>query len=627
MNIAIGQMEVIPGRPDLNTKKMLSMINEAKTNNADIIVFPEMSIPGYLLGDQWEQRSFLKDCESYGQDIINAADGICVMFGNVAVDWGKVNNDGRPRKYNAFFTAQDKQLKGGDNFRYPFRIKTLQPNYREFDDDRHFYSLSKIAADEDFSADLLLAPVNINIKGKDLSIGCILCEDGWSDDYECKPIASLSTIGVDFFVNISCSPFTLGKNMKRNRLFSKQIKEAGVPLLYVNNVGMQNNGKTVYTFDGCSTVYNQNGDVVYCTPEFKEDMFIVNMDKVTTCPNWNVPDDNGISTMYNAIVYGIKKFTDMTGIKKVVIGASGGIDSALAAALYAKVLGPKNVLLVNMPSHFNSNTTRMLAEDLAYNLGTLYAVAPIQDAVDLTVKEIRNLDIFDCEKEAIVESLNVTMPIIENIQARDRSSRILAAIAASFGGVFTNNGNKSEMTVGYCTLYGDVAGFLAAIGDLWKHQVYDLSKYVNEEIYGKNVIPMGTINIVPSAELSADQNVEKGQGDPIVYGYHDFLFRAFVEHWDRATPEDILSWYVYGILEEKIGCEPGLVKKLFPDNASFVADLEKWWKLYTGLGVAKRIQSPPILAVSRRAFGFDHREAQNGVYFTRQYYKLKELLK
>jgi NAD+ synthase (glutamine-hydrolysing) len=614
MKIAIAQMDIAPGHPNLNCSKMLDLIQKAKNEDTDIIIFPEMSIPGYLLGDMWEQISFLKDCEKFGQDIINASNGICVMFGNVAVDWDKINNDGRPRKYNAFFTAKDGKLCGGDNFMYPFRIKTLQPNYREFDDDRHFFSLTRIASQEDFSVDLMLAPVHINIKGKDYSVGCILCEDGWSDDYYCKPIHTLSTFGVDFYVNISCSPFTLGKNLKRNRIFSKQVNEVQVPLFYVNNVGLQNNGKTVYTFDGCSTVYNNNGDIVFQSSEFKETLEYVDFETINSKPVLTSIKDDNIETIYKSLVYGIENFTKNIGINKIVIGASGGIDSALSAALYVKVLGPERVVLVNMPSKYNSQTTKDLAFQLAQNLGCKYYVLPIEDSVKHTVSELHDVDIYP-------SSL-----VIENIQARDRSSRVLASVAASLNAVFTNNGNKSEMTVGYCTLYGDVAGFLAAIGDLWKHQVYQLSDYVNKEIYKREVIPQGTIDIIPSAELSQDQAVDQGKGDPIIYPYHDFLFRAFVERWNRATPEDILEWYSDGTLEEQIGCEKGIVDKIFKTRQDFVNDLERWWKLYTGMGVAKRIQSPPVLAVSRRAFGFDHREAQNGVYFTTRYLELKEKL-
>lgn len=629
LRAALGQMEVVPGRPDINTKTMLEMIKDAKQRNAHMIIFPEMSIPGYLLGDTWEQPGFLRDCEKYGRIVTEASSDICVLFGNVAMDWDKTGDDGRVRKYNAFFVARDGCLCGEHNFPYPFRIKTLHPNYREFDDTRHFYSLRKLALELGKGVEELLQPVNLEIAGEKISLGCVLCEDGWSDDYSVKPIEEICSNGpVDLFINISSSPFTLGKNNKRNRVFAGQAGKTEVPLVYVNNVGIQNNGKTVYTFDGFSTVYSGKGEVSYYCSPFRQalDVVEINLSRDGYCtPAVIPPDDRDTASIYQAVSYGTEKFLLSTGIEKVVVGLSGGIDSAVAAALYTKLLGPGNVLLVNMPSKFNSQTTRSLAMKLASNLGCLYTVIPIQKAVDNTVKQISQTPVVDLDGG---KQFNLTIAplVMENIQARDRSARVLAGIAAAFGGGFTCNANKSEMTVGYTTLYGDLAGFFACLADLWKHQVYDLAEYLNDQVFQSEVIPRGIIDIVPSAELSFDQAVDQGKGDPIIYPYHDYLFRAFMEHWNRATPEDILIWYAQGVLEEKIGCQPGLVNSIFSGPAEFIADLERWWKQYTGMGVAKRIQAPPVLAVSRRAYGFDHREAQNSVYYTSEYIRLKNTL-
>jgi len=626
LKIAMAQMEVIPGHPDQNTEKILSMIEQAKAEHADLIIFPEMSVPGYLLGDTWEQSSYLRDCEDYGRDIIAAAQGITVIFGNIAVDWSKKNNDGRVRKYNACFIAQNGKLVQPAGMPYPYIIKTLMPNYREFDDTRHFFSLQKLARELGKTTTEMLEPVTVKMCGRDWRIGCLLCEDGWSDNYEIAPLEQIARHQpIDFYVNISSSPYTLGKNDKRNRVFSAQAKEAGAPLFYVNAIGLQNNGKTIYTFDGSSTAYSGQGNICAVSPEYEEDLCCLDLEALNTMPALPVDNEPEIAHIYRALHYGTKHFLENIRMKRVVIGISGGIDSAVAAALYTDILGPENVLLVNMPSVFNSQTTRGLSLQLAQNLGCQYMVIPIQEAVDHTVKQLTTTPM-TLWKDGSTSHLQVSSFVLENIQARDRSSRVLAGAAAAFGAGFTCNANKAETTVGYSTLYGDQSGFLAALADLWKHQVYALAYYFNEHVFGREVVPQGIIDIVPSAELSNAQNVDEGKGDPIKYPYHDYLFRSFVERWQKAAPEDILTWYSEGTLEENLGCAPGLVKQYFPTAKDFIADLERWWNLFCGMAIAKRIQAPPVLAVSRRAYGFDHREAQNGPYYTRRYKQLKAKL-
>ncbi|CQR70080.1 Glutamine-dependent NAD(+) synthetase [Sporomusa ovata DSM 2662] len=624
LKIALGQMEVIPGRPDLNTNKMLIMIQDACNQHADIIIFPEMAVPGYLLGDTWEQSSFLQDCEDFGRQIIDASQNICILFGNVAVQWDKHGDDGRVRKHNACFVAQHGQL-------VATRVKTLHPNYREFDDTRHFFSLRKLALERKQDIETLLLPAKVTIRNKEYSLGCIICEDGWNDDYDVDPIAALQANGpLDLIINLSSSPFTLGKNNKRNRVFSRQARETGVPLIYVNTVGLQNNGKTVYTFDGFSTVYNRMGEIIAYSQPFTETLDYLDLAIKTSgrdLPPISIPNDFTIESLYQAVNYGIRKFLQSIGMTKVVIGLSGGIDSAVNASLFARILNPENILLVNMPSKFNSKTTKDLAAQLAKNLGCLYTVMPIEESVEYTASQISGTPVTNLADGRQFNFL-VSSFVLENIQARDRSARLLAGIAAAFGGGFTCNANKTELSVGYSTLYGDQAGFLAALADLWKHQVYQLANYLNTHVYEREVIPQAIIDLVPSAELSFEQSVDQGKGDPIIYPYHDYLFRSFMEYWNRATPEDILVWYSQGpaVLEQKLGCQAGLVTRLFPGPREFIEDLERWWRLYTGMAVAKRIQAPPVLAVSRRVYGFDHREAQNSVYFTQKYLKIKHTL-
>jgi NAD+ synthase (glutamine-hydrolysing) len=211
---------------------------------------------------------------------------------------------------------------------------------------------------------------------------------------------------------------------------------------------------------------------------------------------------------------------------------------------------------------------------------------------------------------------------LENVQARDRSARILSALASAFGGVFTCNANKAEATVGYSTLYGDHGGFFAPLADLWKSEVYALGAYLNQVVYARAVIPAGIFTIKPSAELSSAQNPEQGGGDPILYAYHDKLFHAWQQAWNRSGPEEILAWYAQGILETKLQlAQP--ISTWFPTATAFIADLERWWKLFKGMGVVKRVQAPPLVALSRRAYGFDYRESILQPYWSRDYLRMK----
>lgn len=613
-------MEVVPGRPDLNCRTMLDMIGEARRGGAHIIVFPEMSVPGYLLGNTWGQRAFLRDCEEYGRQVIKASSGICVLFGNVGVDWNRTTG-GRVCKYNAVFVAQNGRLIKNKYYPYPFQIKEYATGCPDFDEARHFCSLSDLARDMGPKAGELKQPVRINIGGEPLLLACSFYNEGNGDER-----AAMSLKGAHLLINIAASPFAVGKNNLRKRFLSGLAAGAGAPLIFVNNVGIQNSGKTVYTYDGGSAIFDGFGEIIDCCAPFTPELKFVDLD--FGCRGRNaipipVAQGSDIGSTYSALNYGIRKFLAMIGMKRVVIGVSGGIDSAVSAALYGTVLDPGDLLLVSMPSMYTSRTTRDLAGKLARNLGCLYSVMPIQDAVEFTVGQISKTPVINM-KTGKRQQLAVAPFVAENIQARDRSARILAGVAAAFGGGFTCNSNKSEMTIGYATMCGDLAGFLAALADLWKYQVYGLAGYLNEHVYRREVIPRESIDIVPSAELSFEQAVDEGKGDPVIYPYHDYLFRAFMEREDRVAPEDILTWWVEGVLEERIGCRPGLVKRIFKDTGEFIFDLERWWTQYTGIGVAKRIQSPPVLAVSRRPYGFGQREAQNRVHFTASYLRLKK---
>jgi NAD+ synthase (glutamine-hydrolysing) len=615
-------MEVRPGRPVDNSARILDHLRDAAKDGVKLIVFPEMAVPGYLIGDEWEHEAFLRECEECCKEICAASKGLIAVFGSVGIDWQRRNEDGRVRKYNALFVADDGRCVGPLNGPYKFVIKTLHPNYREFDDSRHFFDLRKLALEQHMPLDELVSPV----KTSSGLLACALCEDAWDTDYAFSPFDALSKTHARLFINISSSPFTMNKCQRRNRLFAAHAAKLKRPLIYVNNVGIQNNGKTVFTFDGASCVYDSHGDQLSCGAAFEDTnaTFDIPLGEAATFGEPINVSEDAIPELYSAICYGTRKFMDLCGVKKVTVGISGGIDSAVVAAIYGQLLAPENLLLVNMPGRFNSQTTRNLAAELAANLGAFYAEVPIQESVDLTKRQLDGIHIRSGGGKH-QRKLQLSGLMMENIQARDRSARVLAAISAEFGGVFTCNANKSEATVGYSTLYGDLAGYFANIADLWKMEVYELARYLNDHVYKRKVIPDGCLTITPSAELSEAQNVDEGKGDPLIYGYHDCLFKSWVELWDRATPEEILAWYADDELEDRLGYN-AKVRDIFKNTAAFVADLERWWEQYQGMGLAKRIQAPPVLAVKRRAFGFDHRESQMGVRYTRKYQELKKKL-
>ena len=564
MKIAYAQMKIEAGHPDINTKKILKFIEQARGGGADVVIFPELAVSGSKLGDTFWEGSFMRDCELCGEEIIEASDNITVIFGNVALNWLE--------KFNAIFVARDGKLIAAPILKI----------FLSREEEKYFYDPTNTISAFKFKLNEKNYRVEISFD----------CENPHND--------------ADLYINFADSQFELRKSIAHETYY-----EFAHPTIKIGAVGVQNTGKTIYTFDGGSAIYNSRGEVVQYAEPFAECLNFIELDEIDNMPALELPEVSEAEKIYRAISYGIKNFLEQIGVNKVVIGVSGGIDSAVAAALYTKVLGAENVYLVNMPSVFNSATTKGLSEQLAKNLGCKYYVVPIQESVDWTVKQLEE------------RGIEVSSFVKENIQARDRSSRILAAIAASVGGVFTCNANKAESTVGYATLYGDEAGFLSALADLWKYQVYDLARYMNEKIYGFEAIPQGIIDIVPSAELSTAQNVDEGKGDPLKYLYHDYLLKAFAE--ENQTPEDILRFYVEGKLEKEIGCKAGLVEKYFPTAQDFITDLERWWKQFTGMGVAKRIQSPPILAVTDFPYGA-RAESQNGVHFTKKYLELKSKL-
>ena len=690
IRIAFGQIQVHPGDPATNFQSMIHAIDYAKAVSTDILIFPELCLSGYMIGDLWDQVPFINDCLYYGEELVKATENtnLTIIFGNVGIDERLRNLDGSLRKYNALYVASKGQLVSNPSQPYPFTIKTLLPCYRYFNEPRYFTSANVVAKERNLSLSDINQPLTISTRQGDFTIAPVICEDSWDTYYPDCPtslmVESAKAKGqhIDLIVNCSSSPYTVHKQEQRHALFSGQAKRYNTPIAYTNHVGIQNNGKNICIYDGCSTLYDVNGSVVEEVPAFentvrptllkdtlwqlishnntnhieqsKGDIVSTHVQINETISKYIAHDTNStystnelyatmpnyIPTLFKALQYGIRQFLAQTGIKKIVIGASGGIDSALNAALYSTVLPAENLYLVNMPSRYNSDMTKDLAYQLARNIGCHYGVFPIEEGVNATIEQLENTSFTKYNTPVIPElhgDSNTTSLLQlstlgkENIQARDRSSRILAGIASAVNGAFTCNGNKTEFTVGYATMYGDLAGFLAVTGDVWKTDVYALARYTNEHIFQREVIPQGSIDVVPSAELSDAQDVTQGLGDPLQYEYHDCLFRAFVEGTphtlphQRLTPEDILCAYENGILEHLLGL-PNPISHYFTSTEQFINDLERWWKSFNGLAVAKRIQSPPLFLVSERAFGADLSESQLKPYISRGYEACKSRL-
>lgn len=618
IKIATAQIDVIPGNIRENWKQIEEEIEIAREKGAHILVLPEMCLTGYLIGDLWDQDSFLRECEAYNEKIAAAARDITILWGSCAIDWKKTNDDGRPRKYNAAFAAANGHFLIPEKGSHPYVIKTLLPNYRCFDDQRYFTSLRQEAMEENLPVEDALTPFLLPAGEETLRAGVLLCEDSWDENYSLSPMSILAKKNISLFFNLSASPFTLGKNEKRHRMLGAALSKLHTPMVYVNQRGLQNNGKTCYTFDGMTAAYDWEGRLTGEARPYEEPRCFFLFDR----KNGNLVPEPPMapyrdSLLLPALRYGVKKFLSSIHVDRVVIGVSGGIDSAVNAALYRSVLPEGHLLLVNTPTRFNSEMTKGLAKKLADNLESPYLTIPIGSFIDETAAALEGLPVGN-------GNIHLTGFMKENMQARDRSSRILSALSAAFGGIFTCNANKTEMTVGYGTLYGDLAGALAATADLWKYQIYELGRALNQW-YGRDIIPEGIFTVKPSAELSENQDVTKGLGDPLIYEYHDYLLKSFIEPWQRNTPEDILAWYAEGNLEEHLGCQVK-VKDLFPTSADFIKDLERWWNLFAGFAVAKRIQAPPLIAISRRPYGYDLRESQVRPYYTDRYLEMKRRL-
>ena len=637
MKIALCQLDVKAGRPEKNLQNMLDFIDQAKSKQIDMIIFPEMAVGGYLVGDVWLEESwcdYLMECNSVLQE---ASEGIILIYGNILIDKSKRNTDGRIRKYNAAYIFQNKQpivhpinsklgIPNGVSF------KSLLPNYRYFDDKRYFYPFIDLIREMGVTIENAYQPFKITVNNQEYHIGLSICEDMWYEDYSriynkelqipYNPLGTLVRNGADFIINISSSPWTYGKEQARNnriKSLQKDLNSQLVPVYYVNACGVQNNGKNIITFDGGSTIYNQFGSQIF---DYRAEDF---QEQLITVEHTTILNDKGshhhtnkpkLKQKYEAIIQGIRSLDEMMDWKpNYIIGLSGGVDSSLVATLVAHAVGSDRILALNLPTEYNSAKTRDSAAKLVKNLKIRrYFELPIVDLVQENTTLL--------EKTGPIPSLAA-----ENIQAKIRGTSILSNLAGMHNGVMTNNGNKLEIALGYATLYGDVNGAIAPIGDLTKTEVFQMARDINHqfgELIPPEVIPdenftFSKAGIPPTAELKHNQL------DPMKFGYHDALLVAFTDY-QKKTPEDILRWYQKGKATfcEKLGITSMLFEKYhLGDTKAFIADLE-WFTKTIRKNIFKRIQSPPIVLVSKSAYGFDIRESQFVWTPSFAYQRLKE---
>jgi NAD+ synthase (glutamine-hydrolysing) len=472
MKIAIAQINTTVGNITGNFEKIISNITKAKNENADLVVFPELTLTGYPPRDLLIKKSFVKKNIEVLNQLIDFTENIAIVVGFVDEKNGNL--------YNAAAFIKNKKI-------VEIYHKIHLPNYDVFDEKRYFTAGSTTSL--------------VNFKG--VKLGLTICEDIWIDN---GPAYDLKKKGAELIINISASPFHAGKEKIRLNVVAKQAKENNIPIVYCNLIG----GQDDLIFDGRSYVINCKGKLVQQSKSFVEELsYVSNIES----KNEIAFIENENESIYNALVLGVKDYFRKNGFKNTVIGLSGGIDSALTAAIAVDALGKDNVRGVSMPSKFSSKGSISDSLDLAENLEIPCDIVPIKDIYNSYLKTLKTQ--FANTKFNVAE---------ENIQARIRGN-ILMALSNKFGYLVLTTGNKSESSVGYSTLYGDMAGGLAVISDVLKTKVYELSRYINE-VKGKEVIPVSTITKPPSAELREDQ---KDSDSLPEYDILDPILKAYVE--------------------------------------------------------------------------------------------------
>ena len=526
MKIALCQINPTVGAIKQNKELILKKYQEAINLGAELIVFPELALIGYPPQDLLLRNKFINNA-AVALDEIAKQSTIPIIVGSTLVE-----ND---QLYNCSYVCANGQI-------INHYKKILLPTYDVFDEDRYFKS-----GDQPVTVEIAIGP-------KIKKIGLQICEDLWDHTYSRNLASQLKNAGAELIINISASPYRVDRLVDRCNLIKTKVDNTGIPFLYCNLVGAQDE----LIFDGQSVVYDGKGNLLAQGNSFVEDTIIVDLDNQEPI-ELNVLQRE--EKIYNALVLGVKDYFTKTGHTEAVLGLSGGIDSSLTACIAVDALGSDNVHGVSMPSKYSSEHSKDDAKELAQNLGMDYQVVSIESIVDSF-------------EHSLKASYNGTEPGVaeENIQARSRGS-IIMALSNKFNWLVLSTGNKTELAMGYCTLYGDMNGGLSVISDLSKTDVYALSRWVNKNS-DKERIPLNSIDKPPSAELKPNQI------DPFDYDVVSPLVTALVDN--QKSPSQLI----------KEGADPELVE-----------DISKRIRI----NEYKRRQAAPGLRVTSKAFGMGRR--------------------
>ena len=537
MRIALGQINTTIGDFSGNAEKIVTFAHRAQAAGAELVMFPELSVCGYPPRDLVENPAFVAKNQEAAERIAAQTRGIGVICGMVTPAHAAT---GKSVMNSAVFL---------DAGRVEFvQSKMLLPTYDVFDESRNFAPAQK---QEMFA-----------VGG--CRVALTVCEDAWNDKsfwnrqlYTVDPVEELMRAGGEVLLNISASPFYVGKQELRRKMLAAIATKYRKPVIMVNQVG----GNDSLVFDGSSMAIGSDGTVKAQAKCFEEDLVL--FDTASESGDLHICEHGSEADAYDALVLGTRDYVRKCGFQRAIVGLSGGIDSALTACIAADALGPQNVIGVGMPGPYSSRGSIDDARVLAANLGIRFELIRITDAFDAYIRALK--PVFAGREEDVTE---------ENIQARIRGT-LLMAISNKFAGLVLSTGNKSELAVGYCTLYGDMVGGLAVISDVPKTVVYRLADYVNSQ---KAVIPRNTIEKPPSAELRPDQKDSDTLPD---YAMLDAILEDYVEH--NRTPDEIATTRNF---------DPALVRKIIRmmERAEY-----------------KRQQAAPGLKISEKAFGVGRR--------------------